>query len=139
MIDTTRLDLFMERAGVRRFESPQIPNDETILRCAKIVSEESRELCEAIGYVVNPSGDLARTIAMPSLREVAKESVDLIYVAVYTMKAFGFSEAMIQEAWKLVADNNDAKFGEGSTRRPLDGKVIPPPGFVKEDLRSLIP
>ena len=136
MIDIKRLDLFMERAGVRRFEQPQIPDDVTILRCAKIVSEESRELVADLGYTVNPMGDIIRHHGMPPLRGVLKEAIDVIYVSIYTMKAFGFSDEMIARAWALVCDNNDAKFGPGSSRRAVDGKVIPPPGFQKNMIFS---
>lgn len=137
MIDTKRLDLFMERAKVPIYEQPTIPGDEVILRCAKLVAEESQELVEAIGFKSGPGG-LIRTHGMPCLRHVMKEAIDNLYVTIYTLRAFGFSHDLIKQAWELVCNNNDAKFGEGSTRRALDGKVIPPPGFVKEDLSSLI-
>lgn len=137
-LKTELLDEFMVNASVRRYEEPTVAEDQVLLRCAKIVNEESLELVEALGFRED-SGSIIREHAMPSLRHVLKEAIDNMYVTLYTLKALGFSEQMIQKAWDLVAINNNAKFGEGSTKRPGDGKVIPPPGFVKEDLRSLLP
>ena len=134
--DLTLLDTFMKLAGVKFFESPTRPDDQTILRCAKIVREESEELIVELGYK-DTGGTLIREFGTPNLRKVAKEAIDVIYVALYTLRAFGFQWKDIAEAWRLVAENNNAKFGEGSSRRPGDGKVIPPPGFVKEKLDSL--
>lgn len=127
------LKAFMLKAGVRVPGTPEIPDDVTILRCAKIVREEAIELVEALGY----DDKLQRHHSQPSVRAVAKEAIDTIYVSLYTLVAFGLGN-YVQDCWDAVANNNLQKFGEGSTRREGDGKVIPPPGFVKETLENII-
>lgn len=124
---------FMDAAKVS-FRDPHL-----FLRCAKLIAEESDEAIAELGFERLGNGSLGQRFGQPSVRKTAKECIDVIYVAVYTLYALGLSDETIKQAWDLVCKNNLAKFGEGHSFREGDGKLLPPPGFVKENLSSLIP
>ena len=84
----------------------------------KLLREETRELSKAID-----EGDLSH---------VAKETADVIFVALGIATTYGIS---MQPVWDLVQESNMAKQGGGL--RP-DGKILKPEGWQAPDIQAEI-
>ena len=108
-------------ANIPILDKPQWPRaDRRILRF-DLLEEEFRELCEA-GI---------------SVAEVAKELVDLIYVAIGTALEFGIP---LDAVWEEVHKSNMAKVDPNTGRVVYreDGKVLKPEGWKKPDVQKVL-
>ena len=101
MMDATRDVLaFARKFGAHVGTTPAVPPDEVVALRSKLIDEEFQELMQAIG--------------VDDLPAIAKESVDLIYVVVGTLIAYGISPV---EFWQAV---HEAKLAGSDEVQPLD-------------------
>lgn len=94
---------------------PQIPSKETVALRSTLVSEESKELIEALKE--------------GKLDKIAKELVDLIYVTIGTAISYGIN---LEPVWKVVHDSNMDK---DPNLKNEQGKVLKPKGWTTPDLK----
>jgi predicted HAD superfamily Cof-like phosphohydrolase len=108
---------FHLKYGATIHATPTIPDNATVaLRC-KLIDEEYRELIDAIGR-----NDVA---------SIAKEAVDLIYVTVGTLVAYGIS---LMPVWRAVHHANLSK--DGGLRG--DAKVLKGDGYKAPNIAGLL-
>ena len=93
---------------------PQIPDEKTKALRSKLISEEAKEVSEALGK--------------DDLQGVAKELIDLIYVTVGTAISYGINLSPI---WDAVHESNMKK---DSGLKNEDGKVLKPKGWKAPNL-----
>lgn len=68
------------------------------------------------------------------LRAVARECADVVYVVYTAAWAFGIDlDAALAEVHRAAMDKMEA-----NVRRPEDGKIIKPPGFVPPDMSAAV-
>jgi|SRR5690554_4363237 len=91
---------------------PRTPDPQWIRLRKRLIREEARELCEAID-----SGNLVK---------IARECIDLVYVAVGTMVAYGLP---MGRCWAAVQKANMAKLPAPPGEKPRK-----PPGWVSPDV-----
>lgn len=100
----------------------------------KLLREEFKELCAELGYdVVNV--DAIRHYRPRSLRNLAKETADLIYVSYGIFDRIGVDGDIVVEA---VHRSNMTKVGpNGRIETRDDGKVLKGPNYREPELRWL--
>jgi len=126
------VEAFMLKAGVPVPDKPTNAVDEVIRRrCARLILEEAMEAIQELGFVYK-NGELLSTHNIVNLAALAKELADSRYVATYAFSCFGLKDVPFQ---RIVDQNNLMKFGPGHRFRE-DGKLLPPPGFVKADCKE---
>jgi predicted HAD superfamily Cof-like phosphohydrolase len=104
--------------------SIDIPEREKEARI-RIMHEEMMEVIAAI-YKNEPIEDLA------------KELVDLIYVTLGTVGAFGLTEKF-EAVFEAVHQSNMSKIGpDGKVHYNEYGKVIKPPGYTKPNIQEVL-
>ena len=137
--------LFMEKAKQQVRAKPEIPSDQEIVRCLKLVAEEAfLELTGACGYVAVAT-EGAGTMAVPKdiafvqvddvdMVQVADALADAMYVLSCCANAFGIDlEPILDE----VCHNNLSKFGEGHSFDE-NGKLIKPDGYQGPNIAMLL-
>lgn len=98
--------------------------------CPTLLDEEHRELQEALDYHDHSFMDGSDR----SERAVARELADLVYVAYTTAWALEIDlDAALREIHRAAMDKVRA-----NVRRPDDGKIIKPPGFVPPDMTEAV-
>lgn len=121
---------FHEKFGVPVLTNPTVPRLGRINLRERLITEEYRELIEAMGFRRHGSDEEYNTRA--DLPETADAIADLIYVLIGTAHEFGIP---LQPVWDEVQRSNMAKEG-GATR--VDGKVMKPPGWVAPDIAGIL-
>lgn len=89
-----------------------------------------RELCKSL--VAEETKELAEALDEADLEHIAKEAIDVIYVALYTLNAYGI---LAEPVFKEVQRSNMTKAG-GPTRS--DGKQLKPTTYKPPDIASII-
>jgi predicted HAD superfamily Cof-like phosphohydrolase len=97
--------------------SPTLPDREVVALRQRLIDEEFKEL-----YTALESRDLP---------EIARESVDLVYVVLGTMRSCGLDFAPF---WNQIHEANMLKMPNPER----NGKTLKPPGWVKPDPADLI-
>lgn len=107
----------------------------TILRLrARLCDEEANELD---GAIANVCREFSEHVQYCDLVEVAKEAVDLAYVAIGTLvQLFGVEKAQL--VWDAVHQSNMAKAPAGVVRRDAGGKILKPDGWQKPDIAAIL-
>lgn len=142
-----RVRSFMIEAGQKVRDLPEMPSmDERRLR-ARLILEEAVETITSLGFegpaswqkaVAEFMDFLAKCeyhtlgVTSPVLSMIADGCADLSVVTVGTLIACGIPDSKL---FKLVDENNMAKFGPGG-HRDANGKWIKPPNHTKPDIEG---
>lgn len=103
-------------------DTPGVPRAEVGRLAINLIEEEFRELKKAHEHF--------------DVVEVADGMADLIYVTVGMAIAYGIP---LEEVFAEVHRTNMAKFPDGKViRRPEDGKVLKPEGWVPPDVAGIL-
>lgn len=103
---------FQHAAGIPMEPSPLLPPGTTTIRRVSRLREEFEEYLEA-----EEKRDLAK---------IARELIDIIYVAIGTMFCYGLP---VGQLFRVVHLANLAKGEPDGFRRTPEGKIIKPPGW----------
>jgi predicted HAD superfamily Cof-like phosphohydrolase len=108
-------------ANIPVLDKPRWPSADRFMLRFDLLEEEYRELCDA---------EL-------SMDEIAKELVDLIYVAIGMALEFGIP---LEKVWTEVHKSNMAKADplKGGVIYREDGKVLKPEGWQKPDIAGVL-
>jgi predicted HAD superfamily Cof-like phosphohydrolase len=118
MIQATRDVLeFHRKHGATIGMTPAVPDAATVALRQRLISEEFTELMDAINH-----DDLAC---------IAKEAVDLLYVTVGTLIAYGIDPGLV---WDAVHASNMTK-GDGKRG---DAKVLKGPNYAPPDIAVIL-
>lgn len=109
---------FHQKFGLAVQDKPSWPDEATVHLRTELISEELKELSDAMR-----AEDMAET---------ADALADLIYVLVGTAVSFGID---LRPVWDEVQRSNMAKEG-GATR--ADGKVLKPEGWTPPDIAGAL-
>jgi predicted HAD superfamily Cof-like phosphohydrolase len=108
---------FQLRFGHFVSSRPTLPDRDVMALRQRLINEEFKELYQAL-----ESRDLP---------EIARESVDLVYVVLGTMESCGLE---FRPFWDTIHAANMLKMPNPER----NGKTLKPPGWVKPDLASMI-
>lgn len=97
-------------------DKPRRPAESWVEFRKKLIIEEAEELCEAIESC--------------SLVKIAREAMDLIYVVIGTMVAFGLP---IRRSWSAVHKANMRKEYAGPRKKPKKPKGWEPPDLAIDE------
>jgi predicted HAD superfamily Cof-like phosphohydrolase len=101
---------------------PEVPDARIRETRKRLIEEEFREL------MVELDGD--------DVAAVAKETVDLVYVALGAAVEYGIDLDLV---WDVVHASNMAKLGpNGKPTRREDGKILKPEGWQAPDIAALL-
>lgn len=109
---------FHKKFGAHIEQTPTIPPPEVCKLRRTLIREEYKELRQAL--------------ETKDLPEIAKESMDLVYVIMGTLVSYGINA---DEIWEEVQRTNMLKVG-GANRE--DGKVLKPEGWQPPDIVNLL-
>lgn len=112
------VQLFMITGKVKYHTTPTWDSDLAHL-AIRLIAEEKDELFDAIFN--------------EDLQQIAKESIDLIYVITELINMLGIDGKLI---WDEVQKSNMAKFPKGEVTKRKDGKILKPEGWEKPDIAS---
>lgn len=106
-------------AGHPTHTQPTLPEAEWYHLDLRLIEEECSEFVEAH--------------ASKDLEKMAREAIDIVYVVVGALTSMGID---FQSVWDEVHRANMIKLQADGTihRRPEDGKILKPPGFVPPDI-----
>ena len=115
---------FHEATGVPVRETPRLPALHRVYLRAALLAEEYEEARDAI-------------VDERDLPKIAKELVDLIYIAAGTALEFGIP---LDRVWDEVHRSNMAKVDPvtGRVRYRDDGKVLKPEGWTPPDIAKVL-
>ena len=141
-----RIKKFMELAGQKVPDKPEIPDAKTRILRARLILEEAFETVDALGVDVSliVKDDEAISIQFnnllfeecgePDLQEIADGCGDVSVVTIGTLLACGIQDVPLLEE---IDAHNLRKFGPGGYRAP-DGKWIKPKDLQPPDIAGVL-
>lgn len=120
------------RAGMRLHnpEQPELPLSSEIELLKRLLGEEYRELRDELIEV-----QLRATMAdpRPDIARVAGEAVDVIFISLNILSAFGVDVGPVFDA---IADANLRKLG--GPKCPYTGKLLKPDGWERPNIEEVL-
>lgn len=136
------VEIFMAKAGQTAPEIPSMPDLDTRMLRVRLIAQELRELCHALGVYLHldttlSEDDSIQIVEAPlptvGLKEVYDGVLDILYVTLGTAVAVSLQ---VQPGWEEVQRSNLTKFIDG--HRAPSGKWIKGPSYSPANLQPII-